>query len=1002
MDQVYEILIHKVHDYEGTVNELTGDGIMALFGAPIALEDAPQRAVRSSIAIHRNLAKLNEKLLLKKRDIPPLKMRIGIHTGPVVVGTVGNDLRVEFKAVGDTVNLASRVESIAEPGTTLITENTLRLTEGLFSVESIGERKVKGREESVIIYRVIAPSSSKTRFDASAERGLTPFIGRERELELLLDCFERSKEERGQAVSIVAEAGNGKSRLLYEFRKAIISGNVRFFEGKCLSYSRGVAYNPIKDILKSGFKIRENDDGFRITEKIKNGLEVLKIAPETTLPYLLDLLSVKGGSIEQIQVSPDERKERIKETFNKIILKNAELKPLVIAIEDLHWIDKSSEDTIKDTLDSIAGTKVLLILTYRPEFISSWRARSYYSQISLNRLSNRETMLMASYVLNNERIGKDLEELILKKTEGIPFFLEEFIKALKDLKLLHIKNGEFCLSETIQQINIPSTIHDIVMARVDSLPDGPKEVLQAGSAIEREFSYEVIKRVAGLPEQELLSYISILKTMELLYERGIVPHSIYIFKHALIQDVVYESILTTKKKQLHEAIGITIEVLSKETIDTQYGTLAKHFIQAENYEKGAKYSNLATREAQKKSAFKDAIGHAQNNILCLERLPQTKENVQKLIDVRTVLARYCMSLNFHIEAKDAVLPIVALAEEIDYQKRLSGIYVAIGSYYMYVDEDVSKGINYLDKSITISQSTGNMIDFWMATFFNGVGMFSIGEYDKGFKLLKRAEDLSKASGNQSGIVFIRSIIYIYECFSGYNIGKTYKSSKDNLNRAEEIGDIFFREPANVCYGIVCFHKRMLAEAESHLKNALALCEKTEHFNLGAMSSSYLAEVYLEREEYENAQDYIKKAISFVEPNKYQPSIINNLKLKLFRAKILNNEVDINLNEMMKTYSKITLKDWQNLAMIDLGQILINVDDRQFDEAQDWIEKAISIYEGNNRLWHLAMAYVQYADLFKRKDDRSNCKENLTKAIEYFERCGADGWMEKYEREFAEL
>jgi len=270
MDQVYEILIHKVHDYEGTVNEMTGDGIMALFGAPIALEDAPQRAIRSGLAIHREMVRFSDKIRAESL-IPPLKMRIGIHTGPVVVGTLGNDLRVEFKAVGDTVNLASRMEGLADPGATYVTEDTFKLTEGLFRFEALGELEVKGKEEAVKTYRVIAPSTRRTRFDVSAERGLTPFVGRERELELLLDGFERSKGGRGQAFSIIAEAGVGKSRFLYEFRKAIANEDVTFLEGKCLSYSRSVAYHPVIDILKSNFDIHERRWGYRDKGKGRKG-----------------------------------------------------------------------------------------------------------------------------------------------------------------------------------------------------------------------------------------------------------------------------------------------------------------------------------------------------------------------------------------------------------------------------------------------------------------------------------------------------------------------------------------------------------------------------------------------------------------------------------------------------------------------------------------------------------------------------------------------------------
>ena len=279
MDQVYEILIHKVHNYEGTVNEMTGDGIMALFGAPIALEDAPQRAIRSGLAIHQEIARFSERMN-KEKGIPPIRMRIGIHTGPVVVGTLGDDLRLEFTAIGDTVNLASRLQNLAGAGTVYVTGETFKLTEGLFRFESLGERQVKGRGEPVRVYQVIAPSSRRTRFDVSAERGLTPFVGREREVELLLDGLGRAKEGRGQAFSIVSDAGVGKSRLLYEFRKAVANENVTFFEGRCLSYGRGgSAYHPIIDALKSSFGVREGDRDEEVKEKVRNRSQIHENRP---------------------------------------------------------------------------------------------------------------------------------------------------------------------------------------------------------------------------------------------------------------------------------------------------------------------------------------------------------------------------------------------------------------------------------------------------------------------------------------------------------------------------------------------------------------------------------------------------------------------------------------------------------------------------------------------------------------------------------------------------
>jgi class 3 adenylate cyclase/tetratricopeptide (TPR) repeat protein len=1001
MDEVYEILIYKVHDYEGTVNELTGDGIMALFGAPIALEDAPQRAIRSALAIHREITGFSDRMEQEK-GIPPLKMRIGIHTGQVIVGTLGNDLRVEFKAVGDTVNLASRMEGLADPGTTFVTEETFQLTEGLFRFESLGEKLVKGKEEPVKVYQVIAPSTRRTRFDVSAERGLTPFVGRERELELLLDGFERAKAGKGQAFSIISEAGCGKSRLLYEFRKAVANEDVNFLEGKCLSYSRGVAYHPHIDILKSSFDVQEGEGDSEIREKVKRGLKILEVDEPSTLPYLLELLSVKDSGIDQISMSPEAKKDRIIEAIKRIVIKGSEMKPLIIAIEDLHWMDKSSEDVAKDLLENIPGSRVLLIFTYRPEFVHTWGAKSYHNQLTLHRLSNRESLEMATHILGTKEIEKALEELILEKTEGVPFFIEEFIKSLKDLRIIERKDNTYRLIKDIQQLTIPSTIQDVIMARVDSLPERAKEVLQTGSVIEREFSYPLINRIMGLPEKELLSHLSVLKDSELLYERGIYPQSNYIFKHALTREVVYDSILSKRKTKLHEEIGNAIEELNKDSLSEHYGVVAEHFIASENYEKGAEYSKLAARKSQKAASFKDAILHGEKRLACLERLPRTEDVEKNIIDSRLTLGLYNIQGSYFNEAKEAIEPIVDLAVKYGDKRRLSQIYTILGTYSFVCQEDYPKAFQYLQGALKIAEELKDFVTLWVASHWMGHALAESCEFESALGYLERDLKISTLANIPWSISIMKSCIAMtVYC----NQGKTdlaYQTSHDGLRLAEESGDTLSKAEAYTSCGICCYGRGYMNEAERHLMDGIAFSERIKYYAINLLANYYLGEIYFDRREYPKSQHYFNKSIALLEQSRVWPSRINLGKILLARAKVMNNDKAINLDALYECAERNKVKLQDGLMARGIGHILMNIDDDHITEAEHWIQKAIEADQRNRMMFHLGKDYALYADFFKRKGERLKARENLGKAIEIFKECGADGWVEKGEEDLSSL
>ena len=639
MDQVYEILIHKVHDYEGTVNEMTGDGIMALFGAPIALEDAPERAVRSSLAIHGAIAKFNDDFNGRSDRMPSLKMRIGLHCGPVVVGTLGNSLRVEFKAVGDTVNLASRMESLAEPGTTYVTDEIFSRTEGLFQFRALGEKIIKGKEKLVKTYQVIAPRAKTTRFDIRAKRGITPFVGRQRELDLLLEAFERAGVGSGQAMSIVSEAGVGKSRLLYEFRKAIANEDVTLLQGQCSPYGVNTPYFSVIDILKDNFQIVREDSSREIKEKIRKGLENIDAGQDETFPYILEVLSLENGFDTLKDIDPEIKRRRTFEALREITLRGSQARPLVIIIEDLHWIDKTSEEGIRLLIDHIAGAKVFLIFTFRPNYLPPWGGKSYCGQIHLNRLSKRESLEIIKTLLHTETVEENIAKLLLDKVEGIPLFAEEFTRSLKEAGYVIGADGRCCLKTDFSSIRIPGTIHDVLMARVDMLPENARAILLAGAVIGREFSWDLIEKVAGIPEVKLLSLLVQLKESEIIFERGIFPQVNYIFHHAMTQELLYDSMLPAKLKEYHITIGRAIERLYPDDLEKYASMLALHFTRGGESEKGYHYHHVAGDRAAASFANREAMDHFREAWRLIGQKGKDREVGEKSLDTAIKLAQ---------------------------------------------------------------------------------------------------------------------------------------------------------------------------------------------------------------------------------------------------------------------------------------------------------------------------------------------------------------------------
>lgn len=979
MDKVYECLIHKVHDFEGTVNEFTGDGIMALFGAPIALEDAPQRAIRSAHSIHKEIAKLSNNLRREKSNIPPIKMRIGINTGTVVVGTLGNDLRVEFKAVGDTVNLASRMESIADSGSTFVTDATFRLTEGFFRYEAMGEYEIKGKRSPVRAYRVLGPKNRRTRFDVSTDRGLTSFIGREREIELLIDGLERAKDGRGQAFSIVSEAGVGKSRLLYEFRKAIDSEDVTFLEGKCLSYSKGVPYHLHIDTLKANFDIKDGDIESTIRHKVQKGLRRLNADETTTLPYFLELLSVRNSGLDNGAMSPDTKKDRILEAFKIIILKGCEVRPLVLAYDDLHWIDQSSLDYLKYILEIIPGARILLIFTYRSAFMPIFGAKSYHSQIVLNRLSNRESLVMASQMLGEGTLDRKLEEYILEKSDGVPFFIEELIKSLNESKVIRKKDNVYCITQNIEELAIPATVQDVIMVRIDALPDKGKQFLQTASAIGRVFSHDLIKQVAELPQDEMLSTLSLLKDSEHIYERGVYPQSSYLFKHALTQEMAYDSLLSKNKKLIHEKIGNAIEQISCDNLEEHYEILVHHYGCSENHSQTLKYLDLANQKAARICAMNEAKVYFDKAMQLLDRLADTEQNRHQRISLLAKQGAVVELLFNFQEYYDLLIRYEPVARGLDNQEFIGAYYGQLGQchfafgHYDHAIKTLSRAValcerakqfeeaahayaylilSHLDRGnyeavITLKKNLSNFSGRRSNVRWHVRGLAAIcnayayiGNWCKAIKHGRLALDLAMKSSDESLVSLAASNLSLSYCWQG-NYGKAVRYGRLSVEKATTPGD---KARSKRSLGWALCRSENTEQGIKTLTDAVLPIFKSGGFRAFEIPLlCYLGEGYLLNGDQAKALKTLKEGLKLADKSdaKFFIGFSNRMIARIIMDKYPSQAASL-LKRSVSIFHEIKAENEMATAIVDYGRLC----KAQSDEvaANKLFKKALGIYK----------------------------------------------------------
>ncbi len=612
-EQIYSLMqgclgrmMEAVHHYEGTITQFLGDGVMALFGAPIAHEDSARRAVAAALEMQISL---NEYVTNVKQGHPiECRFRVGLNTGPVVVGSINDNLDMDYTALGDTVNLAARMEQVAEPGSVYLSENTYHLVHKYFELQSLGALNVKGKAEPVVAYRVVREKPVGTRLEIAAEHGLTPFVGRDQELTVLKGFLEQAKRGQGQVVFISGVAGIGKSRLLHEFQRSSLDEGVTLMEGHCISYGRIIPYLPLIDIIKRSFGVEEVDNDARIISRVDKSTADWEKSAQATVPYLKYLLNVDPGDPTVAVMDPMERRAGILDSLRALLLQESRHRPLLVIVEDLHWIDKNSTDALTALVDVIASVPVLMVLSYRPSFTHSLGERSYYNRLALGHLATGESEVLAEGILQVTTLPPQVKQLITSKAEGNPFFIEEVTKSLLESGVLRKTNGTYSMDGPIEEVRVPDTIQEVILSRIDRLERQAKGALQLASVIGREFTVRLLDRISDI-EVQLGETLDELKLLELIYQKDYFPELSYMFKHALTHDVAYSTLLLERRKVLHCLIGAAIEELYADRLSEHYEALAHHYREGEDWAKALDYQVRAGDKAAATYANQDALGY---------------------------------------------------------------------------------------------------------------------------------------------------------------------------------------------------------------------------------------------------------------------------------------------------------------------------------------------------------------------------------------------------------
>jgi class 3 adenylate cyclase/tetratricopeptide (TPR) repeat protein len=635
LDPALQHMMDAVHRFEGTVNQVLGDGIMALFGAPIAHEDHALRACYAALAMQAAMRTYTEEVHCAHGL--EMRIRVGLNSGEVVVRAIGNDLHMDYSAVGETTHLAARMEQLATPGTIRLTTTTLRLVEDVVQVQALRPVPVKGLVESVEVFELVGASGIRRRVQAAAARGLTRFVGRQTELATLTEALAQASARHGQVIALVGEAGVGKSRLVYECVHSYRTQGWLVLESVLVSYGKATPYFPVIDLLKRYCHIEEGDDSRTIRAKVTGQVLTLDAALQDTVPALLALLDALPDNDPFLRLDPPQRRQRTLEALTRVLLRESQVQSLLMVFEDLHWIDTETQALLDRLVDSLPTARLLLLVNYRPEYQHGWSGKTYYTQLRLEPLSPASAEELLATLLGHDPSVQPLTQLLIARTQGNPFFLEESVRGLLETEMLVGTSGAYRLVQALPTIQVPATVQAVLAARIDRLPTDAKHLLQTAAVIGHEVPLVLLQAIADLTGETLHRSLAQLQGAEFLYETHLFPEREYTFKHALTHEVAYSGLLLERRRGLHRRIVEVLEALAPDQVAEQVERLAHHALRGEVWDKAVAYCQQTGARAHDRAALREALASFEQALQALAHLQEDGDARVLAIEIRLAL-----------------------------------------------------------------------------------------------------------------------------------------------------------------------------------------------------------------------------------------------------------------------------------------------------------------------------------------------------------------------------